>query len=225
MGSCLGAARGQVHDYERGVDAKAAAGKAVIDDMWEGKLSLVLTATRSEAQDVNEHARVAARASGMLQGEDARVSTPSGERLFSQGDRVPFKRNSNDLEVKNGDLGTVKVVEPGKHGTVRLTVALDRGGERQIDTATYDHLDLGYAVTVHKAQSSTIDRAHVVAAEEGIASREWAYVAGSRHREAIHIHADRAALSELAPAWSKARQKDVTLDYDAPRGLGVGVSR
>jgi len=34
---------------------------------------------------------------------------------------------------------------------------------------------------------------------------EWAYVAGSRHRESIQIHADRATLAELAPAWSKAK--------------------
>ena len=207
------AARGQVHDYDRALDAKAAAGKAVVEDIRQGKSSLALTATKSEAQDVNEHARSAAREGGILQGEDVRVSTPGGERQFSEGDRMLFKRNSNDLDVKNGDLGTVKAVEPGKHGAARLTVALDRGGERQIDTAKYDHLDHGYAVTVHKAQGSTVDRAHVVAAEQGIASREWAYVAGSRHRENIHIHADKATLRELAPAWSKARQKDVTLDY------------
>ena len=115
--------------------------------------------------------------------------------------------------MKNGDLGTLKAIEHGKLGQARITVALDRGGERQIDTTHYDHLDHGYAVTVHKAQGSTVDRAHVVAAEQGLASREWAYVAGSRHREEIHIHADRATLLELAPAWAKARQKDVTLDY------------
>jgi len=49
---------------------------------------------------------------------------------------------------------------------------LDRGGERQIETSNYDHLDHGYAVTVHKAQGSTMDRTHVVAAEQGMASRE-----------------------------------------------------
>lgn len=207
------AARGQVHDYERALDAKAAAGKAVVEDMQQGKSSLALTATRGEASDVNEHARIAARETGMLQGDEVSVSTPNGERQFSQGDRVLFKRNSNDLDVKNGDLGTLKGIEPGEYGQARVTVVLDRGGERQVDTHHYDHLDHGYAVTVHKAQGSTVDRAHVVAAEQGMASREWAYVAGSRHRENIHIHADRATLADLAPAWSKARQKDVTLDY------------
>ncbi len=46
-----------------------------------------------------------------------------------------------------------------------------------------------------------------------MAFREWAYVAGSRFREKLHIHADKATLAELAPSWSKPRQKDVTLEY------------
>lgn len=212
------ATRGQVHEYDRALDAKAAAGRAVVEDIRQGKSSLALTATRSEALDVNEHAREAARSCGVIKDENISVSTPGGQREFSEGDRVLFKRNSDALGVRNGDLGTLKAIEQGKHGQARITVSLDRGGERQIDTATYDHLDHGYAVTVHKAQGSTVDRAHVVASEQGLASREWAYVAGSRHRENIHLHADRATLAELAPAWSRARQKDVTLDYQVSYG-------
>ena len=205
--------RGCVHEYNRPVDAKAAAGCAVIKDMQQGKSSIALTATRSEARDVNDHAHKAARNSGMLRSDDVNVSTRNGERMFGEGDRVLFTRNSGDLDVKNGDLGSVSSIRAGQHGQVRLTVVLDRGGERHVDTREYDYLDHGYAVTVHKVQGSTVDRAHVVAAEQGMASREWAYVAGSRHREAVHVHGDRITLAELAPAWSKARQKDVTLDY------------
>ena len=49
-----------------------------------------------------------------------------------------------------------------------------------------EHLDYGYALTVHRAQGATYDRAHVLAAGGG---RELAYVALSRARDHTTIHA------------------------------------
>ena len=206
------AERGRVHETATGREAKQEAGQAVAQDLAEGKLSLGLTGTRLEARDVNESAREAARGKGLLQGEDVRVSTSHGERSFATGDRLIFTRNHKDLNVKNGDLGTIQSVA-GHDGQALMQVQLDRGGERLVETQKYDHLDHGYAVTVHKSQGSTVDRAHVLAAENGMSSREWSYVSASRAREETHVHSDRATLAEIAPAWSKARQKDVTLDY------------
>ena len=205
--------RGRIHETETGRQAKEEAGQAVAQDLADGKQSLALTSTRAEARDVNEAARIAAEERGMLKGENVTVTTHNGEREFCEGDRVLLTRNNRDLDVKNGDLCTVQKVERAGENQARMTVALDRGGEREIDTRHYDHLDHGYCVTVHKAQGSTVDRAHILAAENGMSSREWAYVASSRAREETHLHGDRATLAEIAPAWSKSRQKDVTLDY------------
>ena len=49
-----------------------------------------------------------------------------------------------------------------------------------------EHLDYGYALTVHRAQGATFDRAHVLAAGGG---RELGYVALSRARDHTSIHA------------------------------------
>ena len=201
-----------MHEAETVREAKAEMGAAVASDLATGKRSLGLTGTKLEARDVNESAREAARGKGLLQGEDVRVSTSHGERSFAAGDRVIFTRNHKNLNVKNGDLGTVQSLT-GADGQAVIKVQLDRGGERLVDSRTYDHVDHGYAVTVHKSQGSTVDRAHVLAAENGMSSREWSYVSASRAREETHLHSDRATLAEIAPAWSKARQKDVTLDY------------
>jgi len=38
--------------------------------------------------------------------------------------------------------------------TLELRLFSTEGGERQIETSNYDHLDHGYAVTVHKAQAA-----------------------------------------------------------------------
>ncbi len=206
------AERGRVHETENARGAKEEMGKAIAEDLVQNKLSLGLTGTRLEARDVNEHAREAAKEKGLVQGEDVRVAMSAGERDFAAGDRVLFTRNNRDLDVKNGDLGTVREVE-GRDGQAVMKIALDRGGDRDVDTKKYDHLDHGYCVTTHKAQGSTVDRAHVLAGEDGMSSREWSYVAASRAKEETHIHGDRATLAELAPSWSKARQKDTTLDY------------
>ena len=49
-----------------------------------------------------------------------------------------------------------------------------------------EHLDHAYALTVHRAQGATYDRAHVLAAGGG---RELGYVAMSRARDPTTIHA------------------------------------
>jgi ATP-dependent exoDNAse (exonuclease V) alpha subunit len=206
------AGRDRLHGYSTAREAKAAAGQAVAADMADGKRSIALTATRAEARDVNTFAREAAREQGLLHGDDMSVNAHAGQRDFAVGERVLFTRNNRQLDIKNGDLATIKELRDAD-GKKSIVAALDRGGDRTIDPAKYDHIDHGYAVTAHKSQGSTVDRAHVVAAEQGMASREWAYVAGSRHRESLNVHADKSTLSELAPSWSKQKQKDVSLDY------------
>ena len=206
------AQRGRVHKSNTSREAKEEIGKAVVQDLLEGKLSLALTGTRVETLDVNHAAREAAREKGLVASHDVTVITSNGERHFAEGDRILFCRNNKTLDVKNGDLGTMKTIH--EHGScVRMTVILDRGGERNVDTLKYDQLTYGYCVTTHKAQGSTVDRCHILVTDNGMSSREWSYVAASRAREETHIHGDKHTLQELAPAWSKARQKDVTLDY------------
>jgi len=206
------AQRHRVHESNTSREAKEETGKAVAQDLLEGKRSLAITGTRVEALDVNQAAREAAREKCLVAAQEVTVSTSNGERHFAEGDRMLFCRNNKTLDVKNGDLGTVKSIHE-LDGCVYMTVTLDRGGERNVDTLKYDHLAYGYCVTTHKAQGSTVDRCHILVTDNGMNSREWGYVAASRAKEETHIHADKYTLQELAPAWSKARQKDVSLDY------------
>jgi ATP-dependent exoDNAse (exonuclease V) alpha subunit len=78
-------------------------------------------AIRTELQDRGELARSAV-------GEDAGAltfQTNDGKREFAPGDRIVFLENNRDLGVKNGMLGTVEHVEPG-----RIVATLDgRGGD------------------------------------------------------------------------------------------------
>jgi len=174
----------------------------------EGKSSVAIVSTREEARDINDWARLHAKEKGLVEIAGIRITTIQGEREFSGGDRILLLRNDRNQDVLNGDFGTVQRIRNGK-----IEIRLDRGGMKEIDPRNYPHLEHGYAATCHKLQGATVDRCHVLAPDNGMAGREWAYVAGSRAREAFHVHADRMTLLELAPDWSKSRAKETTLDY------------
>jgi len=80
-----------------------------------------------------------------------------------------------------------------------------------------DRLDHAYAVTVHRMQGATVDRAHVFADGGG---RELAYVAMSRARGTSHVYVvaddlDQAA-EDLTVEWSADRRQRWVLDLDEP---------
>jgi Ti-type conjugative transfer relaxase TraA len=169
--------------------------------------SLMLAGTRAEVRALNELARAAMRKSGFVWGSEVELN---GLRM-AEGDRVLFTRNSKALGVKNGTLGTIQRIEHRAKGFY-LQVKTDDGKSVRIDPQQYDHLQHGYASSVHKAQGATVDRAYVLSSE-GMTDREWAYVAGSRHRESLHIYADRDTAADLEALIERSRQKGTSLDY------------
>jgi Ti-type conjugative transfer relaxase TraA len=173
---------------------------------------LILTHTRAEVRELNDLARDAMKRGGMLAQESV-VKTARGERLFAIGDRLIFLRNERDLGVRNGTLATVE-----RAGPERIDARLDDGRRLAFDTKSYADIDHGYAATIHKAQGVTVDSAHVLATP-GM-DRHAAYVALSRHRDAVELHYgkdDFADMQHLARVLGRERAKDTTLDYDDVR--------
>ena len=169
---------------------------------------VILAHTRADVAELNQLARGRMRDAGAL-GEDQTVATGRGERAFAAGDRVMFLRNERSLGVKNGSLGQVEAVTPG-----RMAVRLDDGRSVAFDLKDYADIDHGYAATIHKAQGVTVDRAHVLASS-GL-DRHGAYVALTRHRDGVELHygADQFANpAALARTLGRERAKDTTLDY------------
>ncbi len=185
---------------------------------------IILAHRRVDVADLNRRVRAGRQDAGMLGPEQVLPTEPWASGRLAEGDRVYFLRNERGLGVKNGTLGTVRRID-GTGEAARLTVRLDgpegigRGRTVEFDLAEYADLDHGYAATVHKAQGVTVDRAHVLATE-GM-DRHLAYVALSRHRDAVSLHwstdsfADAAA---LARQLGRERAKDTTLDYAAGDG-------
>src|SRR5690606_40576491 len=72
---------------------------------------------------------------------------------ISCGDRILFTKNSKKLGVKNGTLATIQRIEQHEKGFY-LQVKTDDGQLVRVDPAKYEHLQHGYAVSVHKSQRS-----------------------------------------------------------------------
>ena len=180
---------------------------------------LMLAYTREDVRALNASARAWRRQRGQLEAGHA-VVTAAGPTEFAVQDRVRFLRNDKALGVKNGSLGTVQGIEAGV-----LSIKLDGAeGPVAIDTKFYKHLEHGYASTVHKAQGSTVDRAYVLATAHF--DRHTAYVALSRHREAVTVFyasddfggrgGDSAApgvQARFVERLSRAQAKDLAHDY------------
>jgi len=79
-----------------------------------------------------------------------------GERLFREGDRVIQTRNNYELNVFNGDIGSILSVDPEK---MALEVAFSGPKERRIvfEKENLSELSLAYAITIHKSQGSEFE--------------------------------------------------------------------
>lgn len=199
---------GRLHEHETRADVAKAMAAATIDDLKNGKTSLALAESRAEVHNINQIARENAKAAGIVTGEDKSFQAERGAREFAPGDRVIFLKNDKELGVKNGTTGSVEKSEDG-----RLVVKLD-GKETRVDVQQdkYSQLDHGYAMTVHKSQGVTVDRAHY--APSGMTHREMSYVALSRQRESVQMHITRDQRANLTKNLGKSQAKDTSAAYD-----------
>ena len=164
------------------------------------KQALILAATRADVYQLNQAAREA------QQDKLGNESITVNNREFRENDRLLFTRNNKNLDIKNGDLVTVTAIHDNQ-----ITVKTDDNRIITIDTEQYDHLDHGYAVTTHKSQGTTVQKAFVLASE--MSGREWSYVAASRAKEETVIYADGETLNDLEITMSRSDSKDFSQDY------------
>ncbi|MFM0016243.1 MULTISPECIES: Ti-type conjugative transfer relaxase TraA [Paraburkholderia] len=181
-----------------------------------GKTRLLLTHTNEERCALNARVRELRRAAGEL-GAEQTVRTEDRHIAIAAGERIMFLQNEYVMQVKNGTLGTVEQIEiPDRKapGAV-LHVRLDDGRQLAVDTAQYGHFDHGYALTVHKSQGVTVDRAYVLATKSMHA--ELAYVAMTRHRESLIVAAGRDEFSDgaaLMRTLSRADEKSFSAQHE-----------
>lgn len=197
---------------DEALDAAVAAWEA---DGQAGHDTILLAWRRRDVAALNQRGRQRLIASGAVAGPE--LEAPGGKR-YAVGDRVVTVASSGDGRYITSERGTVTEI-----GHEQLTVRFDDGRHESLtgEELAADRLDHAYAVTVHRAQGATVDRAHVFADGGG---RELAYVAMSRARDTSHVYAAAddidQAVEDLTAEWSVDRRQRWVLDVDAPAQPG-----
>ena len=153
-------------------------------DVGEGRTSILVAEASETVKYLNRRARadrIVANPVG-----DIEVNLADGTQA-SEGDLIITRHNDRRLRtlrggwVRNGDRWTVTLVN--RDGSMQVQrIGVDFGGTVTLPAAyVAEHLDLGYAVTAHRAQGLTVDTSHVVVT--GSTTRENFYVSMTRGRD------------------------------------------
>jgi len=173
----------RIHDG----DAEAmtdAAYNAWRHDRQQGLASVLIAETRENVTALNVRARADLILDGTLKPRPE--ITLSNGTAAGVGDTIITRRNDRRLRnrhgwVRNGQAWAITAVRDDGSVTIRPPGArFDNSIVLPADYVT-EHVDLDYAVTIHRAQGITTDTAHVLV--EPTTTRENLYVAMTRGRE------------------------------------------
>ncbi|MGV3504740.1 MAG: AAA family ATPase [Adhaeribacter sp.] len=143
-----------------------------------------------------------------------------GGRTFRQGDRVIQRRNNYDLNVFNGDIGTVHQVD---NEEMELSVLFKAGQETKEVQYSKEHLlelDLAYAITIHKSQGSEFETIIIplVTQHFGMLFRNLIYTGITRAKKLVVFVGTRKALA-MAVNKQNTAIRQTALAYLLKQGL------
>jgi conjugative relaxase-like TrwC/TraI family protein len=124
---------------------------------------------------------------------------------LAPGDRVVFTENNRGSGFQNNETGTVTVAGDGK-----VEIRKDDGKIVTLDADKTHTLDHGWAVTVHRSQGRTVDRAMVAGMSSKRATANLAYVSCSRERWFLQIFTDN--IKALQQSWAKVAERETAKD-------------
>nr|WP_253182574.1 MobF family relaxase [Jiangella alba] len=197
-------------DTETMVDAAYTAWRA---DTQAGKASVLIAEARHSVTELNTRARADLILDGFVRPAAGEADLHDGTAAAA-GDTIVTRRNERRLRtrsgwVRNGDRWTVLAVARDGALTVRRATTNGRrrrrGGGAVVLPAGYvaEHVDLGYAITAHRAQGITTDTAHVLVLPT--TTRENLYVALTRGR---HLNMAYVATDQPDPAHTDPHPGD-----------------
>jgi exodeoxyribonuclease V alpha subunit len=135
-------------------------------------------------------------------GRDGMPEARAGGRVYRPGDRVLQLRNDYELEVFNGDLGTVQRLDPiGQE----LTLALDDGRQIRYPYASLFALTHAYAISVHKAQGAEFPAVVIplLTSQAVMLGRTLLYTALTRARRLVVLVGQPRALRLAMGDWRR----------------------
>lgn len=159
-------------------------------DIRAGLTSILVTEAIQSVIDLNQRAR----AERILDGETTagrEVDLADGSQA-SAGDLIITRRNDRRIRslrggwVRNGDRW--RITDVMRDGSIVVRRHGHKLSAAVVLPAGYvaEHVDLGYAITAHRAQGITVDSSHVVAS--GSTTRENLYVSMTRGRDSNTVY-------------------------------------
>lgn len=175
------------------------------------KQHAMLAFSRSAVLLLNTQARATAIEKGLVMQNGFEYFSQNGASplVLAKGERVLFRLNNTSLGVRNGDLATI--TEINAH-TFKAT--LD-SGEQVIIPQSYQSIDYGYALTVHKSQGMTVEHASIFI-DNPYWDRHLAFVAMTRHKASLRIYANtnhHPDFNSLIQTLSRSTTKDNVIDW------------
>ncbi|SNS54627.1 conjugative relaxase domain-containing protein, TrwC/TraI family [Micrococcales bacterium KH10] len=167
--------------------------QAALDDLAAGHDTLLIAGTNAAVRNLNTRFTLDRRAAGLV--DTKRLATLRGGQDAGVGDVIVARevdRQNKDTcgdFVRNGTLATVTKV--GRDGSLVVRRHDNNATVTLNAKYTREATDLGYAMTAHRAQGSTVDRAHVAVPVGAMMPRELFYVAMTRGR-----HSNKAWVGE-----------------------------
>jgi exodeoxyribonuclease V alpha subunit len=143
------------------------------------------------------------------------------------GDVVLCTRNLWDKGLQNGSLGRVVEVEPAsaqlptEDEPVLAWVDWDDGVRRALTTDMLEDVELGYAVTVHKAQGSQWPRVIVPLTDSRLLDRTLVYTAVTRAQRQVILVGDAEAARRAVQAPPRVHTRKVALDLALKRYMAA----
>lgn len=218
------------HYHEKGAivfsETTKNAAQNLIDD-WQKDItetnlqdSILLAFTRTSVGYLNYKARLALKEKQLINQEEIVFQGVEKELKISVGERLLFRQNDKTLGVRNGDLGTVQSIKKNQ-----FQIKLDSGELLTIPN-TYNKMDYGYALTVHKSQGMTVKHSKVL-----IDSKYWdrhlSFVAMTRHKDSLKIYTDsinHPTINGLKQTLSRSNTRDNVIDWPLDFAIRAGFN-
>lgn len=197
---------GNIHFHEV-VDQNLALRKAIDLYVKNPANSRIIAPTRKLVGEANELIQEIVNGDSPLmnfnlEGEDYLTN-------FRLGDQILFTKNHPSVGVQNGSLG--KLINIDQVGDVLGVVRIDTGATVDIEGDLLDALELGYAMTLHKAQGSQFPRVIVLLKEGRVLDRSWVYTALTRAQNEVHIIGSSEVYRSVVEAPPKAFKRKTLL--------------
>ncbi|ACA84607.1 ATP-dependent DNA helicase [Shewanella woodyi] len=125
------------------------------------------------------------------------------------GDPILLTKNDIKLDIQNGTLGELTSVATTENGFGEIT--LDDNRIINLDEALLDHIQLAYAISLHKAQGSQFERIVIPIVPSKLLDRGWIYTAITRAEKEVHLIGNAKLFKRYIKEPSKAHLRQIYL--------------